>query len=208
MILNEAEVVLAASKKDINITNVNNGQVKTAFSHVCGLDSLCQGDGNTVYVIKRGCESVVELNCSSIPFTVIRGFGLLSNCSHMLCYIPAPYRSIVISSVFSVDCISIDQVSGDRYQILWSIEGRMSVDREVNGREIPFTQLSFSPQLGLLGLDRKRKTLMVLDPLSGKYLQTINLSDKGEIYDMVLYEDNIVMHHNNKGAKVSFFSIS
>ena len=101
---------------DIKLLDISTMKITQAFTSPHELGRMCHGDNNNLYVYTKG-GSVLELNYSTIPFTVTKALnsGLSWCCG--LCYVPASQRSIVLSSDV------IRAVSVDRNEIQWEIQG-------------------------------------------------------------------------------------
>ena len=182
-------------------------QVVTAV-HLLGAapEEMCHGEKGRIYVVSmvENCP-VLQLDCTSVPFTVTKKISTgLENYNDVF-YIPST-KAIAISH----HPASLVRVfSTDTKEKIWETKG------EVDGDIWRPSCMTHAQKLQrLIITDLKERRLIVLDPRDGSYLQTLPLPETVySVRDMCLQgEDVIVLLHaeeasNNKKLHVSYFSI-
>ena len=205
MQLDGQETLVASYKtsKKIYLEGLTNQLIKVAFPNKgCNLPLMCKGEGDIMFVYSEFQLSSLkyyelsEYNCSTVPFKQTRTLkSVLDECFSM-CYLPAPYKTLVLSDVNTICSFSVE-----RDDIVWEFSGKF------NGLMIRPKKLLFHSSLGLLVYDVENTRILMLAPHSGKILMSFNLDSVGEILDLCLYEEKIVMLHNDNGRKMSFFTL-
>ena len=207
MAVNGQETLVASYKtsKKIYLEDLIKQLIKVAFpNRVYNLPLLCKGEGDTMYVYSEGIQSgrsqkyreLSEYNCSTVPITKTRALtSELDECCTM-CYLPPPYKSVVVANTHT-----IRSVSAESGEVIW--EG----GKEFDGLMIRSRRLLFHSSLGLLVCDVENKRILMLASSSGEILNSFLLNSVGDILDLCMYEEKIVILHNDNGRKMSFFSL-
>ena len=148
------------------------------------LDSVCNGP----------CE--VPDSVFTVPSRTL-DTGLTQWCTGM-CYLPAPYRAIVLS-IASEGVIRA--ISVDRNEISWEVTGEVD-ELRCN----PWGLMYSARHGGLLVCDGDNRRILVLEPSDGAHRQTLPLpGSTGSTYDIASHGDHIVLLHQ---TKISYLSIS
>ena len=120
-------------------------------------------------------------------------------------YIPSPNKFLILTreKFLNISPGEIYAFSVEENVALWNITG------EIENIEIDPRGVLFCPQSNsILVCDGENSRVLVLNPRDGSHLQTISLSDMGEICEMGLYGDQIILlHRRNHQYKISYFSL-
>ena len=159
---------------------------------------MFHGSSNTIYVVHvaKPCPALV-LDTSTTMFRLIKTIKIDMPGVYDVCYIPV-IEMIVISCPSPPVIRTVSLTS----QILWELTG------SVDGAACEPHGLVYSQRHdALLVADGQNKRILVLQPESGRCLQTIDLSQHA--YDPYLYEDQLILHYGNKGKlNISYFTVS
>ena len=132
-----------------------------AFSHPQYVPGhMCQGDSGVLYVVgaKEKSNSIVQLNCTTLPFTGPSKV-ISSDMADLffMYYVPPPHKLIVITD--ATDSSHIKAISVETDSLTWEIKGK------IDGEMCHPRGMLFSPQHdALLVADGKRCRVLVLHP--------------------------------------------
>ena len=204
VIKSEEKLALSCAMcREIKLLDMRTKDVTIAFRSEYNVDIMCYGEDNTLFVYCLGDGSVLELDYSTSSFKLGRTINSgLSDCTEM-CYLPTPYIFLALSvcgeDVGEDDIIRV--VSVHRDKIMWDLTG------VVDGLKMNPAGLLFSPCYGLLVSDMNNSRVLVINPIDGSHLQTINLPSMGEIYGIFLHHDEVIMRHDTNAFKISLFAL-
>ena len=167
---------------------------------------MCHGEKGQIYVVSmvENCP-VLQLDCTSVPFTVTKKISTgLENYNDVF-YIPS--RKAIAISHHPASLVRV--LSTETKEKIWETKG------EVDGDTWRPSCMTHALKLQrLIITDLKERRLIVLDPRDGSHLQTVPIPETVySVRDMCLQgEDVIVLLHaeeatNNKKLHVSYFSI-
>ena len=188
--------------QNITLLDLQTGESEVAYSSTeYRPDYMCGGEGGALYVNSLGRPyPVMRLSCSTGslqgPSEVLTS-GVDSWCSGM-CYIPEPYRCLVLCVASEAHIRAISRESGEP---LWVVEG------EIDGARCHLWGVLYLQQRHLLLVcDGCNNRVLVLHPGDGSHLQTVRFpAEMHGVYDLFLLNDQIIMHHN---TNVSFLTLT
>ena len=163
-------------------------EVITAFSGQI-VFNMCHGEENRLFV--PSVIAVMELDTSTITFTKVRSistFGSVFGIYKDLCYVPDPYRLLVVISNSEVRAMSCDN------KIVWTTEYKRGL------LYIPIHKV-------ILSLYEKK--IVVLNPDTGSEIQSIELLDvvRGT-RALCLFNNQIIMASGRRGGgRISYFDL-
>ena len=189
----------------IRLIGVESGEVSVAFHdrrHYPG--GMCLGEAGEMFVVHnvKGPKPVLQLNCSTAEFSLIRSIKSGMVMVHSICYIPI-HRLIVISARSSG---VIRSVSCKSEVVVWQVKG------QVDGVECDPHGMVFSPALDALFVtDGGNTRILVLSPRDGSLRQVLSLDHKiGTVVRLCLCNDQLVVCHSSfdcNEEQISLFSL-
>ena len=118
-----------------------------------------------------------------------------------MCYVPEPYKTMVLIEKNVILAISIE-----RDEKIWEVK------RDIDGKKLDPKNLLFSPEHQvILVCDDTNRRVLVLHPRDGSHLQTIPFPDMERVWDICMYDDEVILLDNEKSRnvfKLVFLSIS
>ena len=189
--------------EDIKLMDLNSTLEETVVFSGRKVSRMCKG-WHKLYVLVDQTTQVLELDCSTTSFTLLRSIELGDKKDDPtgFCYIPYPIKLIVVcgSNSYMNGIKGMHHESGET---IWFNDG-------VDDRRITRSALLHLPNhRALLVADRINKRVFLLDPGTGSHLQTISLRDLGEIFDLMLHNGLVLIRHvdGSGGHKLSCFSL-
>ena len=181
----------------IRVCDLSTKSVSVAFNNGKYCPSkMCHGTPGFIYAIHvpilKSKVKLMLLNCVQSMFTIGKLRQLEIKSCDSLAYIPDPYRLIAISVISPV--ASVHAVCCDTGELKWEFHGK--------SHGILYSESHDSVLVGQLG------QIAVLRPRDGSPLQTIDLPGLGDIRNLCLYNDELILHHVKDGHKVSYLSIN
>ena len=181
----------------IRVCDLSTKSVSVAFNNgkYCPAQ-MCQGTPGFVYAIHvpllKSKVKLMLLNCvqSMFPVGKLRQLEIKSCTS--IAYLPDPYRLIAISVISPIR--GVQAVCCDTGEVKWEFPG--------NVHGILYSEAHDSLLVGQPG------KVVVLCPREGSLLQTIDLPGLGDIKDLCLYHDQLIIHHVKDGHKITYLSIN
>ena len=182
--------------KDIKLLNLFTCDLTTAYSGKKML-RMCEGEGNTLYV-EASHNRVLELDCSQTVFSRTETLTTkMSGNFRGMCYVPSPYRLLVASNGRKVVAIA-----RDTNKIAWE---RNKPCFNTDPRGLYYSKVHHA----ILVADGNHSRILVLNPDTGRKIQTIRLPGMGEIIHMCLNNGQLIVRHSNLfGRKISVFSVN
>ena len=187
--------------RNIKLLDLLTGQVTIAFSSK-SLRKMCEGEGHTLYV-KSVEDQVMELDCTHPVFTKIKTMNteLKGNPNYKgMCYVPSPYRYIVATNgdkIVSTAC--------DTNTRVWKVkQGSL---KNIDPHGLVYSQRHHA----ILVADGNKNRILVLNPSNGDTIQEVLFSGMGNIVDLCMNNDQLVVKHISgfiHKNKISFFSIN
>ena len=172
---------------------ISQSEVITAFSGEC-VHSMCQGEENRIFVLSG--DDVLELDTSTTIFTELKTIHTdLSVFRNNLCHMPDPHRLLVVS-----DWNEVRAMSCDDNKVVW---------RVTKGEDFsPSHSLYIPDHNAIIIADWVKNRVVVIDPLSGSYRQTIQLPDYVcEIKCLCFFRDKIIVASKKGKMCISYFSL-
>ena len=182
--------------KDIKLLNLFTTDLTTSYSGK-KMFRMCEGEGNTLYV-EASHNRVLELDCTQPVFS--RTNTLTTNMSgHFkgMCYVPSPHKLLVASNGGKVVAISCDtnKVAWERNKLCFNS----------NPRGLYYSQTHHA----ILVADGFHSRILLLNPATGRKIQTIQLPGMEEIIHVCLNSGQLVVRHNTMfGRQISIFSVN
>ena len=180
---------------DIKLVDLQKSEWRTAFS-VCDPGILCSGSGDITLLQLQREWSILQLDSSHSIFkgpmkTLHYNMGCLA-----MCYIPPPIDALVVSDVRSSKMFAL---SVERDMVIWEFQHQKGgIYDHQKERVYDRMGLLFHPEHNvLLVADGIRERVLMVDPGTGRLIQTIDLPDMGYILALGLYNDQLVMLHGN-----------
>ena len=144
---------------------------------------------------------VLQLNCSEPQLTLEKTLQTAMETHYPICNIPS-HRLLVISDHAPG---MVRAVSSCTKRKVWEVQG------DVEGVLCCPNGMVYSPDhQALFVADGGNHRVLVVNPADGLVRQVVQLSaDMGDIWDMCLYNQQVVVHHGGShlGVKVSYFSL-
>ncbi len=189
----------------IRLIDVESGEVSVAFHDGChNPGGMCLGEAGEMFVVQsaKGPKAILQLNCSTAEFSLIRLIKSAMERYFSMCYIPG-HKLIVISAQYS--CV-IRAVSCESEEVVWEVKG------QVDGVECHPHGVVHSPaQDALFVADGTNTQILVLNPWDGSLRQVLSLDHKiGDVWHLYLCNDQLVVWHSSfdcNEEQISLFSL-
>ena len=210
LIIDEREQLVVSCEEcdDLKLLDLQMGEWSTAYTG-CTPRALCSGGSGRIFVQSRRDQLILELDCTRPVFKgPIRTIHTNKWCMAM-CYIPPPVDGLVLSDVHSSNMV---MKSVERDEIIWKFQKQKEgtyfnpMNKEVYDR----TGLLFHQEYNALFIaDGYEKRVLIVDPGSGRLIQTIDLSQMHSIFTLCLYSDQLVMLNDDviDRSKISYLKI-
>ena len=174
----------------IRVCDLSTKSVSAAFHNgKYGPSKMCHGTPGFIYAIHvptiNRKVKLMLLNCVQPMFPVGKLRQLEIKSCDSIAYIPNQYRMIAISVVSPV--AGVHAVCCDTTELKWEFPGKSH---------------------GILYSEAHDSLLVVLRPEDGSLLQTLDLPGLGDIRELRLCNDQLILHHVRDGHKVSYLSIN
>ncbi len=191
--------------KVIRLIDVESGEVSVAFHggrHYPG--AMCLGEAGEMFVVHsvKGVP-ILQLNCCTAEFSLIRSIKSGMERYHSICYIPI-HRLIVITQVSPNKFIRAVSCESEKW--VWEVKGQVDgVDCHPHG-------MVHSPALDALFVaDSINTWILVLSPRDGSLRQVLSLDHKiGAVARLCLRNDQLVVSHGGFDCdeyQISLFSL-
>ena len=200
LVINQEELLAVSCYwcKKIRLLNLETEQVTEAYSDE-KVECMSHGMEGRVFVESSG-DKVIELDYSSSRFIHKNTIQIgLAACT-ALCYL-STHDYVVVSGVKSHgDPGEIWAISCEDGEVVWRVQGK------VEGKKInPWGLLLFGG--AVLVADYCNNRILVLDPSHGSCIKTIQPPGFRYIYNLGLYNTQIVMLHGFPRREISFFNV-
>ena len=155
--------------------------------------SMCQGEENRLFV--GSDDTVLELDTSTTTFTKVKTINTGS--AYSLCYLPDPYRLLVVSDEHGSSYGEVHALSCDDNEVTWRTE---------KSEDFNPGCLLFVPNNDvLLVADKNRNEIHIVNAFSGTQKQLVTLPDHVEdISGLCWFVHQIVMCSKNR---ISFLAL-
>ncbi len=184
--------------EDIQLVDPCKGRVGVAFkSSEYRPSRMCEGGPGRLWVSAL-MQPLIELDCTTssfLPTGRIVHPGL--NQCYGMCYLPAPYKSLILSNCRQnvVICVSTESHQDDKAEMQWEVGG------ELEGRGLVPMGVTFCPDQDVVAVaDYGNKRIVVLDPGTGELLKTVPLCPGvGRPSQIYFREDHVVLKSHSAG---------
>ncbi len=189
----------------IRLIDVESGEVSVAFhdgSHYPG--GMCLGEAGDMFAVHsvKGPKAILQLNCSTAEFSLIRSIKSGMMTYYSVCYIPV--HKLIVISAHSPGVIRA--MSCESEKVVWEVKG------QVDGVECDPHGMAHSPaQDALFVADGSNTRILVLSPRDGSLRQVLPLDHKiGIVVELCLHNDQLVVQHSGFDCdeyQISLFSL-
>ena len=158
---------------------------------------MCHGQKNSIFVTLDGSDQALELNCSKIPFEIVKNVNIRSYNPYDICYMPL-HNSLVVSDN---DISEVNMIPCDKSEVTFKFH------ESVEGMK-PGPILYLPRHDKLLVGDFQNCKIQVFDPKRKSHLQTIEQTDMGSISLLLMFNGQIIMLHKFFSSfEVAYFSL-
>ena len=179
------------SKQKVNgfISQEMQDEVITAFSGE-KVSHMRHGEHNRLFVQLKS-KHVLELDISSTTFTKVK--TIINDRGSLFCYVPDPFRLLVIRFENEVRAVSCDD-----NKTIWKVHGDDNLDAGY--------LLYAATHESIIVSDCSRNGVVILSPIDGSRLQSIQLPDYvHDIRGLCVYNDQIIVR--SEEGRISNFSL-
>ncbi len=182
--------------KVIRLLNLETGESSTAFRDPWYTPQfLCEGEEGQMFVRCWG-NKILQLNCSSQTFDVVKSVKLEKSCSAYGCSIRHVPRHKLVVTVGDREVRGYDSESG---KLRW----------EKPKASIKTNTIVYSPEhdVVLFLCWKNLSVIYVLNASDGELRQELRLPGVYDVWDMKLHDGQLVLLHSYGESEVSFFSL-
>ena len=210
--------------ENIKLMDLNSDLEETVVFSGRKVSRMCKG-WHKVYASMLGTTQILELDCSTTSFTLLRTIDIGIKDPRDICYIPSPIKFLVAFSSDPDD--GIRGVLCESGENIWFNDGKGGSlvktdgkggntfrcnDGVIVSRITPSALLHLPQYRALLVADTENFKFTYLDPSTGSHVQNTDIRDLGnivQIFGLMFHNGRILMAHTNpfKNFQLSCFSV-
>ena len=183
--------------------NMNTTTVTEAFSDdKYRPGRMCHGPPGTICVVNRVNDNpVLVLNCTTTSFRLERTVQTQMQRYHSICYVPSVDLLLITNCTLGM----VRAVSCSTDRVVWEVTG------DVAGSPCDPHGAVYSPQHDVVFVcDGTNERILVLEPVSGECLQTVDLREHVDVaWDPYLRDDQLILRHKGTDGKpkLSYYKV-